>query len=710
MLHDEDDPLSSSFFNVPRTTTINTTAASLFDSTSHNTHSPLTTSFYTSSHYEEDPWSTLGDGNGITSRFESMSNNTLSPTTMTTTTTTTEHNNNNNNNNDIFSTTITTGTENRTDRMVITVTNVLYGIGLPEIYETMYYQIQRYGRIPLSSLHQRLASSGLTAMDIEKIIRIAIPNMTSDIGKTELNVILALVACAQNRIEISLNSLYQNRLALPEPTFNVNSSSSLSSPTNYHYQNNNTHSTPTLTQQTSKSDPLSSNVILNGDTHESFSSTSSPPMSPTKTNGYPGMNSSTRHINNHHHHNNTTETKNHHHERPITKTLDTHHWFQKVETIKITIAPEREGFIFKHVNYIVESQKRSSIVLRRFSDFWWLMEVLGKRYPFRTLPHLPPKKVGGISKHGGLVGDSAFLEKRRKGLSRYINAVIRHPILRNDDVVIKFLTEPSELSGWRKQHPPSIDEEYRRKQHNMEDIRSMTPDNLEEQLRKAHQRVDMGIEHYINLCFIMERMIRRMHGQATDFVRYSITLNALAETDNRYHSDCEPCQQVIQGYENVAKHMHRESTILENQVSSAADGVLENLKRFRDLLVSFRELEQRRDKLGGNQIETLKKRITNNQTKINQHKGVPGLEAEVTKLEESLRNDQNELLDQENRQLYIQFCMYCELIYMHKQQAFVSSLYRSYVQEMMQYSKKRADNWKELEGLVYQMPVEPPLF
>ena len=49
-------------------------------------------------------------------------------------------------------------------------------------------------------------------------------------------------------------------------------------------------------------------------------------------------------------------------------------------------------------------------------------------------------------------------------------------------------------------------------------------------------------------------------------------------------------------------------------------------------------MEERRDKLGGNQIEALKKRITNNRTKINQHKGVPGLEAEVAKLEESLRN------------------------------------------------------------------------
>lgn len=43
--------------------------------------------------------------------------------------------------------------------------------------------------------------------------------------------------------------------------------------------------------------------------------------------------------------------------------------------------------------------------------------------------------------------------------------------------------------------------------------------------------------------------------------------SALAETEHRYHaSDCTECQQVIQGYENVAKHMQRESTILENQV------------------------------------------------------------------------------------------------------------------------------------------------
>lgn len=45
--------------------------------------------------------------------------------------------------------------------------------------------------------------------------------------------------------------------------------------------------------------------------------------------------------------------------------------------------------------------------------------------------------------HHHRLEDSAFLERRRKGLSRFINALVRHPVLRNDEVVTRFLTEPS---------------------------------------------------------------------------------------------------------------------------------------------------------------------------------------------------------------------------------------------------------------------------
>jgi len=67
------------------------------------------------------------------------------------------------------------------------------------------------------------------------------------------------------------------------------------------------------------------------------------------------------------------------------------------EIIQISLLPEKEGmFMFQHHNYQVSSSRRGSKVVRRYSDFVWLLDCLQKRYPFRQLPLLPPKRVGGM--------------------------------------------------------------------------------------------------------------------------------------------------------------------------------------------------------------------------------------------------------------------------------------------------------------------------
>jgi sorting nexin-8 len=65
------------------------------------------------------------------------------------------------------------------------------------------------------------------------------------------------------------------------------------------------------------------------------------------------------------------------------------------EVITIVSLPEKEGMLFfQHRNYQVTSARRNSKVIRRYSDFVWLLDCLQKRYPFRQLPLLPPKRVG----------------------------------------------------------------------------------------------------------------------------------------------------------------------------------------------------------------------------------------------------------------------------------------------------------------------------
>lgn len=73
---------------------------------------------------------------------------------------------------------------------------------------------------------------------------------------------------------------------------------------------------------------------------------------------------------------------------------------QVEETVTVNLLPEKEGmFMFQHRNYEVKSSRRGSTVIRRYSDFVWLLDCLQKRYPFRQLPLLPPKRIAGTSEH-----------------------------------------------------------------------------------------------------------------------------------------------------------------------------------------------------------------------------------------------------------------------------------------------------------------------
>lgn len=112
------------------------------------------------------------------------------------------------------------------------------------------------------------------------------------------------------------------------------------------------------------------------------------------------------------------------------------------EMILVQLMPEKEGvFMFQHHNYEVSSQRRGSKVIRRYSDFVWLLDCLHKRYPFRALPLLPPKRVALNGNH--LSNDNSFIEKRRRGLARFLNALVRHPVLSQEQMVVMFLTVPT---------------------------------------------------------------------------------------------------------------------------------------------------------------------------------------------------------------------------------------------------------------------------
>jgi sorting nexin-8 len=144
-------------------------------------------------------------------------------------------------------------------------------------------------------------------------------------------------------------------------------------------------------------------------------------------------------------------------------------WWKKQETVRVR-SMGQQGFILNRYT-VYELTTDRATVTRRYSEFVYLWDCLLRRYPFRLFPSLPPKRIGP---------DEYFLEQRRKGLTRAINFVVNHPIIKDDGLLAVFLTEPS-FETWRKHSAVTLDEESVSKR--VDRIEEMTiPSDLEDKL------------------------------------------------------------------------------------------------------------------------------------------------------------------------------------------------------------------------------------
>lgn len=281
----------------------------------------------------------------------------------------------------------------------------------------------------------------------------------------------------------------------------------------------------------------------------------------------------------------------------------------------MNLLEEKEGmFMFQHRNYEVASVRRNSKVIRRYSDFVWLLDCLHKRYPFRQLPLLPPKRVSINGNH--IASDSAFLEKRRRGLVRFANALVRHPVLREEQLVVMFLTVPTELAVWRKQATISVQEEFvgRTLPPTLEDS---LPQNLQDTFDTVRSGVVRSADLYINLCSLVERLCKRKEALAGEYGRLNLNLTSLSEASmDTYAIDTNDVPLLNEGINGTAKHVETSKGLIDDEARAWDQGVLEDAKTMRDSLVSVRDMFDRRDRYARDNIPQLERKIQANEQKL----------------------------------------------------------------------------------------------
>ncbi|EXJ84812.1 hypothetical protein A1O3_05485 [Capronia epimyces CBS 606.96] len=371
------------------------------------------------------------------------------------------------------------------------------------------------------------------------------------------------------------------------------------------------------------------------------------------------------------------------------------------ESVTVTMLPEKEGvFLFQHHNYEVKSNRRGSAVVRRYSDFVWLLDCLQKRYPFRRLPLLPPKRVQADA--------AVFLEKRRRGLVRFANAVVQHPVLSQETLVVMFLTVPTELAVWRKQATISVQEEFTGKSlpPTLEDSLPPSLPDLFEQVRGGVKR---SAEIYINLCVLLERLVKRNEGLAADNAKFSFALSHLTEfTNNTYAIDTNDVPLLNEGITSTAKHLATEQTLLDDEARSWDSGVLEDFKAIRDHYVSMRDMFDRRDRYARDNIPQLERRIEASEHKLQQLRQKPPGQVkpgEIEKVENSIISDKESIVQQHARGVLIKECVRDEIVTFQSTIYAISRLHQDWSQERVKYAELQASNWRRLVDQVESMPV-----
>lgn len=382
------------------------------------------------------------------------------------------------------------------------------------------------------------------------------------------------------------------------------------------------------------------------------------------------------------------------------------------DTVAVSIVPEKEGlFMFRHVVYAIEGtlphMQTPVKVVRRYSDFIWLLECLTRIYPFRLLPTLPPKRFAVDGRY--LSSDNYFLERRRRGLSRFVNQLIKHPVIRKEKLVQMFLTVDTELSVWRKESSIQIEEEFTNRVISPSFVSGWDQREEDTKWQKIRSGAEVSLDVVAQLCFVVDRIHKRQDAMAQDYMKLSHGFKSLSESASQLYSLDENGSDfgtIKDGILSVSRYSSNAHSLGQDESRSTDADFLEDLKLYREILGSVFELFARYDKFGGNNIDQLEQRIQQTERKIELLTNKPDTRpGEIAKLKAAITRDRKSIDFQTNRDWLIKECMTEELILCQRTQYQIAKSLKSWAGDCTKYSELFKDNWTEMNNDAEHLPT-----
>lgn len=377
------------------------------------------------------------------------------------------------------------------------------------------------------------------------------------------------------------------------------------------------------------------------------------------------------------------------------------------DIITVQEMPQKEGILFKHTNYLVHhlialpdtDATNDRKVVRRYSDFVWLQEVLLAKYAFRLLPELPPKKLTSNA-------DPLFLERRRRGLARYLNHLMRHPVLRVEPLAVMFLTVPTELASWRKQAQYDATEEYKDKIASPA-FKSIWEDLYLELWESVEAELLVSLEKWTKLSVLIERLEIRSRQIAHDNEMFEQILTSFNHSiQGVYQLEQGDIGTIGEDLKTVANHVASAGSLLQQEAEESQNKISEQFKQYGDVLYSLKSLFDRYHRLGGNSIEQLQKRLEQSKNKLMELNGKPDVKGtEIDRLNDSIARDTKEIAYLTNRDWLIRETMLTEFVIFQETQFQITKAIQTWVTSKTKHSELHSNNWTQLLNALHDMPL-----
>jgi len=240
-------------------------------------------------------------------------------------------------------------------------------------------------------------------------------------------------------------------------------------------------------------------------------------------------------------------------------------------------------------------------------------------------------------------------------------------------------------------------------------LQDSLPASLEDLFDRTRFAVKRSADLYITVCNTMDRLVKRTEGVAADHARLAVSLSSLVDaTAETYATDTSDVGQINAGLTSTGKHLRTAQHLLEDEARAWEVGVLEDLKRQRDTLVSVLDMFARRDRLDRDNIPALERRIEANEAKLQTLRARPdgvGRPGDIEKVVEAILRDKESIVQQHNRSIFVRECIRDELLHFQTSQYHVSHWNQDWAQERVKYSEMLADNWRRLLDELEGMPL-----